>query len=290
MKHISLTMAMAVAAGAIAALPVVAQQNQGGTAPPNREETVPLQLKAEQVMAMQQRLNEQGFFAGRVDGLWGPDTSAAVRSFQQKNSLPPTGRLDQGTLQALGIIDAAASPAVASPAAAPPATPDQATTAAPAPSSPPDTAVGPAMSGTPPGTASTGTNPATAGADPAAPAASAPNGMPDNAPGIAVGRATDRTLGTNTTGTNPGGGSAGQNAAGSDSNQAIATTGANAPQPAKGANSFSDGEARRRIESSGYATVADLKKDGDGIWRGSAMKDGAKVGVWLDYKGNIGQR
>ncbi len=146
------------------------------------------------------------------------------------------------------------------------------------------------MSGTPPGTASTGTNPATAGADPAAPAASAPNGMPDNAPGIAVGRATDRTLGTNTTGTNPGGGSAGQNAAGSDSNQAIATTGANAPQPAKGANSFSDGEARRRIESSGYATVADLKKDGDGIWRGSAMKDGAKVGVWLDYKGNIGQR
>jgi len=222
-------------------LPLVAQQNQGGTAPPNREETVPLQLKAEQVMAMQQRLNEQGFFAGRVDGLWGPDTSAAVRNFQQKNSLPPTGRLDQGTLQALGIVDAAASPAVASPAAAPPAT-----TAAPAPSSPPDTAVGPAMSGTP--------------------------------------------LGTNTTGTNPGGGSAGQNAAGGDSNQAIATTGANAPQPAKGANSFSDGEARRRIESSGYATVADLKKDGDGIWRGSAMKDGAKVGVWLDYKGNIGQQ
>ncbi len=288
MKHISL--AMAVAAGAIAALPVVAQQNQGGTAPPNREETVPLQLKAEQVMVMQQRLNEQGFFAGRVDGLWGPDTSAAVRNFQQKNSLPPTGRLDQGTLQALGIVDAAASPAVASPAAAPPATPDQATTAAPAPSSPPDTAVGPAMSGTPLGTASTGTNPATAGADPAAPAASAPDGTPDNAPGIAVGRATDRTLGTNTTGTNPGGGSAGQNAAGGDSNQAIATTGANAPQPAKGANSFSDGEARRRIESSGYATVADLKKDGDGIWRGSAMKDGAKVGVWLDYKGNIGQQ
>ena len=280
MKRISL--AMAVAAGAIAAFSAAAQQNPGGIAPPNREETVPLQLKAEQVAALQQKLNERGFFAGRVDGLWGPDTSAAVRSFQQKNSLPPTGQLDPGTLETLGIVDAAAtSPAMVSPTAAPPAT-----TAAPAPSGLSDTTAAPAMSGMPLGTASTGTNPAAAGADPAASTAAAPGSTPGNA----VGQATDRTLGTNTTGTNPGSGNAGQSAAGSDSNQAVAMTNANAPQPAKGANSFSDGEARRRIESSGYSTVADLKKDGDGVWRGSATKDGAKVGVWLDYKGNIGQQ
>jgi len=248
-------------------------------------------LKAELVMAMQQKLNERGFSAGHVDGLWGPDTSAAVRDFQQKNGLPPTGQLDQGTLQALGSVDsAAASPAVASPAVAPPATPDQATAATPVPSSPPDTAAAPAMSAAPPGTAATGTGPATASADPAPPAASAPDGTPGNPPGTAVGRATDSTLGTNTTGTNPDGSNAGQNAAGGDRNQAVATTGANATEPAKGANSFTDGEARRRMESSGYSTVADLKKDGDGIWRGSATKDGAKVGVWLDYKGNIGQQ
>ena len=75
-----------------------------------------------------------------------------------------------------------------------------------------------------------------------------------------------------------------------DRNQAVATTAANAPQPAKGANSFSAGEARRRIESGGYTTVADLKKDNDGIWRGHGIKNGASVGVWLDYKGNIGQQ
>jgi len=103
------------------------------------------------------------------------------------------------------------------------------------------------------------------------------------------------TPGTNTsTGTAPGAGVVDRNTgtagAAGDRNQAVATTGANAPQPAKGANSFSDGEARRRIESRGYATVADLKKDNDGVWRGSAMKDGAKVGVWLDYKGNVGQQ
>jgi len=73
-------------------------------------------------------------------------------------------------------------------------------------------------------------------------------------------------------------------------NQAVTTTAANAPQPAKGANSFTAGEARRRIESAGYSTVADLKKDDDGIWRGHGMKNGGPVGVWLDYKGNIGQQ
>ncbi len=278
MKRLFLAIAVA-----IAAFPAAAQQNQGGTASPNREETVPLQLKAEQVMAMQQRLNKRGFSAGRVDGLWGPDTSAALRSFQQKNSLSATGQLDEGTLRALGIIGAvAASSAVASPAAAPPVTPDQATTVAPAPSSPPDTPAGSAMNGAP--------SIAATGANPAGSTASAPDHPPRSARNTTVGRATDRALGTDTTGTNPGGGNAGQNAAGGDSNQAIATTGANAGQPAKGANSFSNGEAQRRIESRGYATVAGLKKDGNGIWRGSAMKDGAKVGVWLDYKGNVGQQ
>lgn len=79
-------------------------------------------------------------------------------------------------------------------------------------------------------------------------------------------------------------------AAAGDRNQAVTTTAANAAQPAKGANSFSAGEARRRIESEGYASVGDLKKDTDGIWRGRGTKNGASVGVWLDYKGNIGQQ
>ena len=111
---------------------------------------------------------------------------------------------------------------------------------------------------------------------------------------VLPGTSTNPGAATGTTGTVPGAGIVNRNtgtaAAGGDTNQAVATTDANAPQPAKGANSFTDGEARRRIESSGYSTVADLKKDDDGIWRGNATKDGAKVNVWLDYKGNIGQQ
>jgi hypothetical protein len=114
-----------------------------------------------------------------------------------------------------------------------------------------------------------------------------------NAPGAAAGaagRATDRTLGTNMTGTNAGGSNAGANAAGGNNNQAVATTNANAPQPARGANSFSRGEARGRISSEGFQNVSNLRKDNMGVWRGTATKNGQQVHVWLDYKGNIGQQ
>src|SRR4051794_32498090 len=94
------------------------------------------------------------------------------------------------------------------------------------------------------------------------------------------------------TGTAPGTGVVNRNtgpaAASGDRNQAVATTNANAPQPAKGANSFTDGEARRRIESNGYTEVTGLQKDADGIWHGTAKKGGTTVKVWLDYKGNVG--
>lgn len=94
------------------------------------------------------------------------------------------------------------------------------------------------------------------------------------------------------TGTAPGTGvvdrNTGPSAASGNRNQAVATTNANAPQPAKGANSFTDAEARHRIESNGYTDVSGLQKDGDGIWHGTAKKGGNTVKVWLDYKGNVG--
>lgn len=256
-------LAMAVAAGAIATAPVMAQQTRESPVPPNQRETVPVQLKAKQVMELQQRLNKQGFSSGHVDGIWGPDTSAAVMNFQARNGLQATGQLDQKTLKALGIAASSAAPV------------QNAT--APALTSPPNAADSAADHTL--GTNMTGTNPG----------ASAPDGTPGNPPGTALGRATDRTLGTNATGTNPGGSNTGTNAAGGDTNQAVATTNANAPQPARGANSFSIGEARHRIADHGFQNVNDLHKDAMGVWRGTATKDGQQVQVWLDYKGNVGQ-
>jgi hypothetical protein len=72
------------------------------------------------------------------------------------------------------------------------------------------------------------------------------------------------------------------------SNPAIKTSPANnAGAPATGANSFTMGQAKARIESRGYVQVSELKKDKDGLWRGTAMKDGKPVTVALDYQGNV---
>lgn len=88
---------------------------------------------------------------------------------------------------------------------------------------------------------------------------------------------------------NNAGSDSGQAAASGNDNQAVATTGANAAQPAHGANSFTQGQARSRIASNGFSKVSNLHKDNNGVWRGQAQKNGQKVGVWLDYKGNVGQ-
>lgn len=55
----------------------------------------------------------------------------------------------------------------------------------------------------------------------------------------------------------------------------------------KGANSFTEGQARSRLERAGLSNLSDLKKDDLGIWRGKAMRSGKSVSVGLDYKGNI---
>jgi len=74
-----------------------------------------------------------------------------------------------------------------------------------------------------------------------------------------------------------------------NNNQAVATTSANAPAPAKGANSFTMGEAKSRIEKNGFSNIGDLTKDDNGVWHGSAQKGGNTTTVWLDYKGNVGE-
>ena len=62
------------------------------------------------------------------------------------------------------------------------------------------------------------------------------------------------------------------------SNPAVKTTEGNNPgAPVSGANSFTEGQAKSRIEARGYANVSGLSKDASGVWRGTAMKDGKSV-------------
>ena len=49
----------------------------------------------EAVKAMQQRLQELGYFAGIADGQFGPDTTLALRNFQRQHGLLASGMLDK---------------------------------------------------------------------------------------------------------------------------------------------------------------------------------------------------
>ncbi|MGX8008921.1 DUF4142 domain-containing protein [Mesorhizobium sp. ORM8.1] len=57
--------------------------------------------------------------------------------------------------------------------------------------------------------------------------------------------------------------------------------------PVPGANSFTETQAMNRIQDAGYSDVSSLAKDGQGIWRGQAKKDGKSTSVALDYQGNV---
>ncbi|MFC4174235.1 PepSY domain-containing protein [Microvirga sp. GCM10011540] len=54
-----------------------------------------------------------------------------------------------------------------------------------------------------------------------------------------------------------------------------------------GANSFTERQARSRTEAQGFAHVADLRRDDQGIWRGRATRNGRSVGAMLDFCGSV---
>ena len=57
--------------------------------------------------------------------------------------------------------------------------------------------------------------------------------------------------------------------------------------PVKGKNSFTESQAKDRIEKKGFTEITNLKLGEDGVWRASAQKNGVPISVALDYQGNI---
>ncbi|WP_237481117.1 hypothetical protein [Lichenibacterium dinghuense] len=56
---------------------------------------------------------------------------------------------------------------------------------------------------------------------------------------------------------------------------------------ARGANSFTEGQARDRIAGAGFRNVSALTEDGNGIWRGHGDRQGRTFEVGFDYKGQV---
>ena len=71
-------------------------------------------------------------------------------------------------------------------------------------------------------------------------------------------------------------------------NSAVSTQGVNnSNTPVAGANSFTEGQAKSKIEDAGYTNVSSLKKDDSGVWRGKASKGGSMTDVSVDFQGNV---
>ncbi len=142
----------------------------------------------------------------------------------------------------------------------------------------------------------------------AATAQTSPSGTTGNTPATGTMGNTNTNI-TTTPAPNPGttapGANTGSNTSGTttgSSNPAVnpggnAPSGVNASGQAtvvslsaleRGANSFTEGQARTRLEGAGLSNVTELQKDDQGIWRGKAMRNGQSVTVGFDYKGNIG--
>lgn len=82
-------------------------------------------LTPQAVQLVQQRLQQQGLYSGKIDGIWGSDSQSALERFQQTRGLQVTGALNQATAATLGLpveqllaaVQPVAPPVVAQPVA-----------------------------------------------------------------------------------------------------------------------------------------------------------------------------
>src|ERR1051325_9282821 len=59
--------------------------------------------RAEDIKKVQEALRDKGNDPGTIDGVIGPKTREALKSFQAANKLPATGRIDNETAKQLGV-------------------------------------------------------------------------------------------------------------------------------------------------------------------------------------------
>lgn len=75
----------------------------------------PVQVQRQVIMSAQLRLSRKGYYRSTIDGAYGSDTAFALRAFQSRFGLQPTGRLDVQTLGALGLLPGQRAPGMEPP-------------------------------------------------------------------------------------------------------------------------------------------------------------------------------
>ena len=75
-------------------------------------EGAPPEVQQQVIMGAQALLARRGFYRSGVDGVFGPGTQFAVRAYQARFGLEPTGFLDTQTLGSLGLLPGQRAPGV----------------------------------------------------------------------------------------------------------------------------------------------------------------------------------
>jgi len=108
------------AAAMLLAAPVFAQQEDPSTQPgrasadtaahgdmnstaASQQSIQAMQKDPQWVRQVQQKLQDQGYDVGGIDGKWGPKSSAALKEFQRAQGMQADGRLSQDAVTALGL-------------------------------------------------------------------------------------------------------------------------------------------------------------------------------------------
>jgi hypothetical protein len=89
---------------------------------PDEQQAAAVAAVSTYTATLQQSLTDAGYYAGAIDGVYGPDTVAAVEALQTANGLPVTGTMDKASEEALqealaAVHGAASQQAVAATAA-----------------------------------------------------------------------------------------------------------------------------------------------------------------------------
>jgi peptidoglycan hydrolase-like protein with peptidoglycan-binding domain len=79
------------------------RMGRSGAARPDAKQNVNERSAAQDVRKVQEALKNQGHDPGGIDGIMGPQTRQAIRSFQTANGLKETGRLDAETADKLNL-------------------------------------------------------------------------------------------------------------------------------------------------------------------------------------------
>jgi peptidoglycan hydrolase-like protein with peptidoglycan-binding domain len=67
-------------------------------------EVAPPDVQQRVLIGAQTILTRRGYYVSEIDGLYGPAMNAALRAYQARGGIPPTGRLDMDTLASLGLL------------------------------------------------------------------------------------------------------------------------------------------------------------------------------------------